>query len=54
MMLQSLKRTKKERQLIILSVINWLLERLQILKGTLSMKQGRCLKSMGMLLKSLT
>lgn len=27
MMLQSLKRTKKERQLIILSVINWLLER---------------------------
>lgn len=28
MMLQSLKRTKKERQLIILSIINWLLERL--------------------------
>lgn len=28
MILQSLKRTKKERQLIILSVINWLLERL--------------------------
>ena len=27
MILQSLKRTKKERQLIILSVINWLLER---------------------------
>lgn len=27
MMLQSLKRTKKERQLIILSIINWLLER---------------------------
>ena len=27
MMLQSLKRTKKERQLIILSVIDWLLER---------------------------
>lgn len=27
MMLQSLKRTKKERQLIILGVINWLLER---------------------------
>lgn len=27
MMLQSLKRTKKERQLIILSVLNWLLER---------------------------
>ena len=27
MMLQSFKRTKKERQLIILSVINWLLER---------------------------